>query len=86
MCQYCINFLISDPNESFVVFFMLFHNVFFHCYAAIASPAMRGQSGKYQQFIICFFLVECIKLSTAHVFVSERCVVPRSLFLSPTLG
>lgn len=50
---YCTNFLISDPNKSFV----LFRNGFFCCYAAIASPAMRGKIGIYQQFIICFFLL-----------------------------
>lgn len=54
ICRYCINFLISDPYESFVVFFKLFHNGFFRYNAAIASPAMRGQSGKYQQFVIWF--------------------------------
>lgn len=56
MCWYCVNFLISDPKESFVMYFKLSHHGFFHCYAAVTSPAMRGQYGKCQQFIIRFSL------------------------------
>lgn len=82
MCWYCINFLISDPNESFVLFFKLFRNVFFHCYAAIASPAMRGQNGKYQQFIIWFFLLNvsnclqpmCLSVSVVWCHILFSCL------------
>lgn len=58
MCQYFINFLISDPNECVVLAVVPYS--FFHCYAAIIFPAMRGPHGKYQQLTLYFFLVECI--------------------------
>lgn len=40
-----------------LLFLKLFYTVFFHCYAAIIFPAMRGPHGKYQQLIVYFFLL-----------------------------
>lgn len=73
MCRYCINFLISDPDESFVVFFKLFHNVVFFfpllcCYSFSSNERTKWKISAIYHLV---FLVECIKLSTAHVFVSE---------------
>lgn len=56
MCRNCTTFS-SLTLMSFVLFLKLSSNVCFfppHCYAAIASPTMRGQNGKYQPFIIWF--------------------------------
>lgn len=82
MCQYFTNFIISDPNESFVFFLKLFHKVSFHCYAAIVSPATRGQNGKYQQLVICFFLLNvsnclqpvCLSASVVWCHVPFSCL------------
>lgn len=51
MCQYFMNFLISDTNESFVLFLQLLHKVFplLCCYNFSSN---ERTTWKYQQFIV----------------------------------
>lgn len=82
VCQYFINFVISDPNESFVLFLKLLHKVFFALLRCYSFSSHERTKWKISAIFHLLFLVECIKLSIACVFVSKCCVVPHSLFLS----
>lgn len=57
MCQYFINFLISDPNESFVLFLKLFHTVFLpllRCYNFSSNERTTWKiSATYSLFFSC---------------------------------